>query len=240
MTTHLPTWRFFYVILIRFCNTSRRPPEIFDFFTLPTRQFEGVVLCDVLFNGNHLFLCNKLVFQVREFLDSALLYADRIAIAVGPSPPLTTTTSTTTTTTGDDHNQQHQQEQEQQEELSLLQLISRVAREAEKEALPPPPPPPPPRSGETEEEEGGDRKDGHQEEEEEESKAGEAEKKGTAEIAAAEVTGAAASAAGVVSVFEVTPWGKFTPALNALLGYAARDGAELVMFQVRINENIVS
>lgn len=35
-----------------------------------------------------------------------------------------------------------------------------------------------------------------------------------------------------ISVFEVTPWGKFTPALNALLGFAARDGADLVMFQV--------
>lgn len=36
----------------------------------------------------------------------------------------------------------------------------------------------------------------------------------------------------VVSVFEVTPWGKFTPALNALLGFAARDGAAVAMFQV--------
>lgn len=32
----------------------------------------------------------------------------------------------------------------------------------------------------------------------------------------------------------VTPWGKFVPALNALLGFAARDGADLVMFQVRL------
>lgn len=38
----------------------------------------------------------------------------------------------------------------------------------------------------------------------------------------------------LVNVFMVTPWGKFVPALNALLGFAARDGADLVMFQVRL------
>lgn len=36
----------------------------------------------------------------------------------------------------------------------------------------------------------------------------------------------------LVNVFMVTPWGKFVPALNALLGFAARNGADFVMFQV--------
>lgn len=38
-----------------------------------------------------------------------------------------------------------------------------------------------------------------------------------------------------INVMVVTPWGKFTPALNALLSFAARDLADLVLFQVRRN-----
>lgn len=36
-----------------------------------------------------------------------------------------------------------------------------------------------------------------------------------------------------VTVLPVTPWGNFTPALNALLSFAAQDRADLVLFQVR-------
>lgn len=38
------------------------------------------------------------------------------------------------------------------------------------------------------------------------------------------------SKAPLVSVFEMSLWGKFTPALNVLL--TARDGADLILFQV--------
>ncbi|CAN0330174.1 unnamed protein product, partial [Ectocarpus fasciculatus] len=121
--------------------------------------------------------------KVREFLDTALLYADSIAIAVGPPPPPPPpptdehgTTTAASAAGGTDSTS------------PLLQSITLVAREAEREASPD-------RGVESVGEEGGN------------------------------------GAAGVVTVFEVTPWGKFTPALNALLGFAARDGAELVMFQ---------
>lgn len=116
--------------------------------------------------------------QVREFLDAALLYADSIAIAVGPPPPSPTDEHGATTADSTP---------------PLLQSIALAAKEAEREA-------PPDRGVESVGEEGGPER----------------------------------GAAGVVNVFEVTPWGKFTPALNALLGFASRDGAELVMFQVRL------
>lgn len=119
---------------------------------------------------------------MREFLDTVLLYADSVAIAVGSLPPPTTT---------DEAGPNRQEKQLQQP--SLLELISRAAREAESKKAPP--------CLEDEVAEGGE--------------------------------GGKERVAAVVSVFEVTPWGKFTPALNALVGFAARDGAELVMFQVR-------
>lgn len=125
---------------------------------------------------------------MREFLDTALLYADSIAIAVGPPPPppppSTDQHGTTTSTAAADSTP------------PLLQSITLAAREAEREA-------PPDRGVESVGEEGG----------------------------------AEGGAAGVVTVFEVTPWGNFTPALNALLGFASRDGADLVMFQVHLNTN---
>ncbi|CAM9512947.1 unnamed protein product [Ectocarpus sp. 13 AM-2016] len=122
--------------------------------------------------------------KVREFLDTALLYADSVAIAVGTPPPSTDHNGTTTATAAADSTP------------PLLQSITLAAREAEREA-------PPDLGVESVGEEGG----------------------------------AEGGAAGVVKVFEVTPWGKFTPALNALLGFASRDGADLVMFQVLLNTN---
>ncbi|CAB1096275.1 unnamed protein product [Ectocarpus sp. CCAP 1310/34] len=116
--------------------------------------------------------------KVREFLDTALLYADSIAIAVGTPPPSADQHGTTTSTAAADSTP------------PLLQSITLAAREAERKA-------PPDRGVESVGEEGGGER----------------------------------GAAGVVNVFEVTPWGKFTPALNALLGFASRDGADLVMFQ---------
>ncbi|CBJ30144.1 conserved unknown protein [Ectocarpus siliculosus] len=122
--------------------------------------------------------------KVREFLNTALLYADSIAIAVGPPPPppppSTDQHGTTTTSTAAAAGSSP----------PLLQSITLAAREAEREA-------PPDRAVES----------------------------------VGEGGGGEGRAAGVVNVFEVTPWGKFTPALNALLGFASRDGAELVMFQ---------
>lgn len=128
----------------------------------------------------------KTCTQVREFLDTVLLYADSVAVAVGSSPP--------TASDGDGPDPQHDKPQQP----SLLQLISRAAIEAESEKA---------SSCVKKEADGGEPGEGG----------------GDTERVAA-----------VVSVFEVTPWGKFTPALNALVGFAARDGAELVMFQVRL------
>ncbi|CAN0369768.1 unnamed protein product, partial [Discosporangium mesarthrocarpum] len=34
-----------------------------------------------------------------------------------------------------------------------------------------------------------------------------------------------------VTVIPVTPWGNFTPGLNALLSFAARDNADLILYQ---------
>ncbi|CAM9149087.1 unnamed protein product [Hapterophycus canaliculatus] len=121
--------------------------------------------------------------KVREFLDTVLLYADSVAIAVGAPPPATTDEAGTIA------------QQEQPQQPSLLQLISRTAREAENEKA---------RPCLKDEAQGVEQGEEGRDEERVEA---------------------------VVSVFEVTPWGKFTPALNALVGFAARDGAELVMFQ---------
>lgn len=155
---------------------------------------------------------------MREFLDTTLLYADSIAIAVGspppqPSPPPLDDAATAAPgcsgqqqqADGTDHGNSPVP-QPQARELSLLQLISGEARKAEREA--------PPRSR------GGDAVDGQEE--------------GGGEGGEG---GGVAGGVSVVSVFEVSPWGKFTPALNALLGFAARDGAELVMFQARERES---
>eukprot|EP00903_Cladosiphon_okamuranus_P014942 g13833.t1 len=146
--------------------------------------------------------------KVREFLDTALLYADSIAIAVGsptprprptptppPSPPpapLATAAPGSSEHQANPDQDDNPSAQQQGQELSLLQQISGVARVAEQEAMP---------------REWGVGVGGDGQEED-----------GVAGVAA-------------VSVFEVSPWGKFTPALNALLGFAARDGAELVIFQ---------
>lgn len=138
--------------------------------------------------------------QVREFLDTALLYADSVAIAVGsPPPPLADAP-------GQEAEQQPETQSQPQE--SLLRLISGAAREVEEAFIC--------SGGRHGEEEGGH---------------------GGGAVAAAEGggrEGGAGERAACVSVFEVAPWGSFTPALNALLGFASRDGAELVMFQVSL------
>lgn len=144
---------------------------------------------------------------MREFLDTALLYADSIAIAVGSPPPPPPPLNDGAPVTGCSGQQASNTDrengpnplQQQAQEPSLLQLISQAAREAEREA--------PPR------ERGDDGGDGQED--------------------GGGGKGGVAGGVSVVSVFEVAPWGKFTPALNALLGFAARDGAELVMFQAR-------
>ncbi|CAN0322025.1 unnamed protein product, partial [Ectocarpus sp. 12 AP-2014] len=62
--------------------------------------------------------------KVREFLDTALLYADSVAIAVGTPPPSTDQHGTTTTTAAADSSP------------TLLQSITLAAREAERKAPP--------------------------------------------------------------------------------------------------------
>ncbi|CAM9149196.1 unnamed protein product [Scytosiphon promiscuus] len=118
--------------------------------------------------------------KVREFLNTVLLYADSVAIAVGSPPPKTGR-----------ENGPDPHEEQPPPQPTLMQLISRAAREAESEQARP-------------YIEGEASREGKEGEE---------------------------RTAAIVSVFEVAPWGKFTPALNALVGFAARDGAELVMFQ---------
>eukprot|EP00752_Nemacystus_decipiens_P005803 g5249.t1 len=142
--------------------------------------------------------------KVREFLDTALLYADSIAIAVGspppPPPPAPLDDAVAPGCSDQEANSTDHRPgdgptpQQQEQEQSLLQLILQEAKKAETEN--------PPR----------ERGDGGYGQEDRGGRGGGAGVK-------------------VISVFEVSPWGKFTPALNALLGFAARDGAELVMFQ---------
>lgn len=129
--------------------------------------------------------------QVREFLDTALHYADSIAIAVGSPPPPSLAAAAPG---GSD--QQVTPDHVDSQELSLLQLVSGAAREAEQGAP--------------------------------------SRERGEGVIGGDGQEGGGVAGVGAVSVIEVSPWGKFTPALNALLGFAARDGAELVMFQARI------
>lgn len=146
---------------------------------------------------------------MREFLDTTLLYADSIAIAVGsppppPPPPVATAAPGTPGQQPGSHHEDPNPPLQQGQGLSLLQLISRAAKEAEERSP-----------------QGVGWKEG--------SAAVDGREEGTEERLAGAGGGAPGAA---VSVFEVSPWGKFTPALNALLGFAARDGAELVMFQV--------
>lgn len=150
--------------------------------------------------------------QVGEFVRGALNYADAIALAVGvltpPQPPPRGTASEDTEDT-----------EMGTPDYSLVHSVTRVAREAQAQRA------------SLQKSAGSDRAtnrgrctDASTGLEAEEDEGAECEPSGVDSVEVDD---------GVeVKVIPVTPWGSFTPALNALLALAARDGVDLVLFQV--------
>lgn len=144
--------------------------------------------------------------QVGEFVRGALQYGDSVALAVGMStPPDNDNTSSDPVSSP---------------EYSLVHSVTQAAQAAEEEwafsqsecGYPNGDTTANKTHGDIEIEEGGGRTSGPSSRE-------------------AKALGGSARR---VTIIPVTPWGNFTPALNALLSFAARDGAELVLFQVKI------